>query len=232
MPWLFGEEAVDVLRHFTKLKCSLMPYLFSKAVEATQDGVPMMRADGAGVRRRSDLRYRWTVQYMLGDTLLVAPIFNEEGTVEILSAEGPLDEPHHRSRSRRRTWHYEKHDYFSLPLMVRPNTILAIGANDRRPDYDYVEGVELHVFALEEGKAATADIYNIKAELELQASALLEGSKITLNVDGSGVDKNYSFVLRGIAEAANVEGGTAEKTEQGLRITPAKGAKQIVVTLS
>ena len=116
--------------------------------------------------------------------------------------------------------------------MVRPNSILVIGANDRRPDYDYVEGAELHVFALEEGKAATADIYNIKAELELQASALLEGSKITLNVDGSGVDKNYSFVLRGIAEAANVEGGTAEKTEQGLRITPAKGAKQIVVTLS
>ncbi|MCX7711437.1 MAG: alpha-xylosidase, partial [Clostridia bacterium] len=44
VPWLFDEEAVDVLRFFTKLKCRLMPYLFGAAVEASQKGVPMMRA--------------------------------------------------------------------------------------------------------------------------------------------------------------------------------------------
>lgn len=31
VPWLFDEEAVDVLRHFTKLKCRLMPYLYAPA---------------------------------------------------------------------------------------------------------------------------------------------------------------------------------------------------------
>ncbi|GFR37132.1 alpha-xylosidase [Insulibacter thermoxylanivorax] len=231
VPWLFGEEAVDVLRHFTKLKSRLMPYLFSKAVEATQYGVPMMRPMVLEFGAEDPTTHPLDLQYMLGDKLLVAPIFNEEGTVRYYLPKGRWTNLITGAEVEG-GWHYEKHDYFSLPLMVRPNSILAIGANDRRPDYDYVEGAELHVFALEEGKAATADIYNIKAELELQASALLEGSKITLNVDGSGVDKNYSFVLRGIAEAANVEGGTAEKTEQGLRIIPAKGAQQIVVTLS
>ena len=34
VPWLYDEEAVDVLRFFTKLKCRLMPYLFAAAVEA------------------------------------------------------------------------------------------------------------------------------------------------------------------------------------------------------
>ena len=56
VPWLYGEEAVDVLRYFTKLKCRLMPYLYSKAVEASERGLPMMRADGARIWRRSDMR--------------------------------------------------------------------------------------------------------------------------------------------------------------------------------
>ncbi len=44
VPWLFGEEAVDVLRRFTNLKCTLMPYLFSNAVYTHKTGVPTMRA--------------------------------------------------------------------------------------------------------------------------------------------------------------------------------------------
>ena len=32
-------------------------------------------------------------------------------------------------------------DYFHMPLLVRPNTILrAVGSNVDRPDYDYTEG--------------------------------------------------------------------------------------------
>ena len=56
VPWLFDEEAMEVLRFFAKLKSRLMPYIFSAAVEASRDGLPMMRAmvlefpDGSGLR--------------------------------------------------------------------------------------------------------------------------------------------------------------------------------------
>ena len=30
-------------RYFVQLKCSLMPYLYAKAVEAHEDGTPVMR---------------------------------------------------------------------------------------------------------------------------------------------------------------------------------------------
>ena len=36
--WLFDEKAVDVIRYFTKLKNSLMPYLFHASVENNQTG--------------------------------------------------------------------------------------------------------------------------------------------------------------------------------------------------
>ena len=36
VPWLYDEEAVDVLRYFTKLKCRLMPYLFGAGPRGTR----------------------------------------------------------------------------------------------------------------------------------------------------------------------------------------------------
>jgi len=87
VPWLFdeagytGPTASDVLRTFTKLKCRLMPYLYGAAVEAHERGVPAMRAmllefpDDPGC----DTLDR---QYMLGGSLLVAPVFSPDGTVD------------------------------------------------------------------------------------------------------------------------------------------------------
>ena len=54
VPWAFGDEAVDVARKFTLLKHRLMPYLYGAAAEAHRTGIPMMRADAAGVPRRPD----------------------------------------------------------------------------------------------------------------------------------------------------------------------------------
>jgi len=228
VPWLFGEEAVDVLRHFTKLKHKLMPYLFSKAVEASKRGLPMMRPMVLEFSEDPTCDVL-DLQYMLGDALLVAPIFNEQGNVRYYLPQGRWTNLFTGAEVEGGRWHYENHDYFSLPLMVRPNTILAIGANDRLPDYDYADGVELHVFALEDGKQAKAEVFNVRAELELTASAVREGSTITLNVDGSS--KPYSFVLRGVSSASSVTGASFEKTEQGLRLVPEAGVKQIVVNL-
>lgn len=51
VPWLFskegeenGEESVAVVRKFSELKCTLMPYMFSTAVNTHKTGVPTMRA--------------------------------------------------------------------------------------------------------------------------------------------------------------------------------------------
>jgi alpha-D-xyloside xylohydrolase len=75
VPWLFDEEAVDVLRTFTRLKLSLMPYLYQAAYQAHTEGLAMMRAmvlefpDDPGCAHLER-------QYMLGGDLLVAPVFS------------------------------------------------------------------------------------------------------------------------------------------------------------
>ncbi|MDU4976557.1 MAG: alpha-xylosidase, partial [Hungatella hathewayi] len=87
VPWLFDDEACDVLRKFVKLKCALMPYLYRQAVKAHEEGIPMMRpmyVEFPEDRACEPL----DKQYMLGDSLLVAPVFKESGEVEYYLPEG------------------------------------------------------------------------------------------------------------------------------------------------
>src|SRR5205814_279308 len=42
------------------------------------------------------------------------------------------------------------------PLLVRPGSVIATGARDDRPDYSYVDGVTLNVFALSDGVLETS----------------------------------------------------------------------------
>lgn len=145
VPWLFDEEACDVLRKFVKLKCALMPYLYRQAVKAHEEGIPMMRPMFLEFPedRACETLDR---QYMLGDSLLVAPVFKESGEVEYYLPEGTWYNLLTGNEVEGGRWQKEKHDYFSLPLMVRPGTILAVGAHTERPDYDFYEDVKLLVY--------------------------------------------------------------------------------------
>ncbi|HVZ36164.1 MAG TPA: alpha-xylosidase, partial [Polyangiaceae bacterium] len=43
VPWNYDDEACDILRRFVQLKCRLMPYLLSAALEAQNHGDPVLR---------------------------------------------------------------------------------------------------------------------------------------------------------------------------------------------
>lgn len=90
VPWLYDEEACDVVRFFTKLKCRIMPYLYNIANDVSKRGIPAMRA--MMLEFQDDLACNYLdKQYMLGDSILVAPIFNEEGEANYYLPEGNLD---------------------------------------------------------------------------------------------------------------------------------------------
>lgn len=165
VPWAYDDEAVDVTRFFTKLKCRLMPYMFDTAVQATQQGVPTMRAmflefpdDPA-----CDTLDR---QYMLGDSLLVAPVFSEKGDVTYYLPEGKWTHLLTGETVEGGKWRKENHNFFSLPLFVRPNSILATGANDTRPDYDYADGAEIGLYQLADGAAVSRTVRSVKGAAE------------------------------------------------------------------
>lgn len=233
VPWLFDEEAVDVLRHFTRLKCSLMPYLFAASCEAAAKGVPVMRAmllEYGGDPACAQLDR----QYMLGDSLLVAPIFNEEGAASYYLPKDNGFWTHLLTGERAEggQWRSEGYDYFGLPLWVRPGSILAVGATVDRPDYDYADGAALHLFELADGAEAAAKVHSSSGgALELSVAARRSGGTIVIAADDFGTGKPWSMVLRGIAKVDGVEGGTFLETQEGVRIILGPAASAVTVRL-
>ncbi|NBJ89292.1 alpha-xylosidase [Acutalibacter sp. 1XD8-36] len=192
VPWLFDEESVDVVRKFTKLKCSLMPYLYSKAVEAHRTGVPMMRAMVLEFPQDiacGDLDR----QYMLGESLLVAPVFTKEGDVDYYLPEGRWTNLLSGEVVTGGRWVHEVHDFMSLPLMVRENTILPVGALDSTVEYDYSKGLTLHVFELND--EAQCEVVDMNGEKFLTVTAKNVAGKVSFHFEGQA--EGLKIVLHG-----------------------------------
>ncbi|MFZ5547272.1 MAG: alpha-xylosidase [Pseudomonadota bacterium] len=184
VPWLVDEESCDVLRAFTRLKHRLMPYLYAKAIEASETGVPVMRAmvvEHPGDPACTTLDR----QYQLGESLLVAPVFTESGEVDFYlpsAGEGRWTHLLTAEQKAGGRWHREQHGFMSLPLYVAPNTVLPWGAEDERPDYDYARGVTLRVFALDDGASAAFLVPTVGGQVAARGTVSREGARYTASV--------------------------------------------------
>ncbi len=194
VPWLFDEEACDVTRKFSKLKCSLMPYLFGAAVEAHEHGTPVMRP--MMLEFPKDLTAQMCDrQYMLGENLLVAPVFTERGDVDFYLPEGrwiSLLDDHEVWGG---LWVHEVHDFMSVPLMVRPGSVIPVGNVNSRPDYDYADGVTLHVYAMEDGQSAVVRIPDLSGNIQATFTVSRIGASMVVETDST---KPWRIVLHGM----------------------------------
>lgn len=187
VPWNFDEEASDVLRFFVSLKCSLMPYLFSQACNTHEKGIPLMRP--LVLEYPDDPACRYVDrQYFLGDSLMVAPIFSSDGEVSFYLPQGRWTHYLSGVEVVGGRWMHECHDYFSLPLFVRPNTLLAIGSENTKTDYDFAEGVCFHLYALDEGQTASAVVNDHKGNQEILCTVKHLDHSYEVEFSGRSVD--------------------------------------------
>lgn len=182
VPWLFDDEACVVLKEMVELKCRLMPYLYEKAVESHTTGVPMMRPMFMEFPSdRSALTL--DLQYMMGDALLVAPVFREDGEAEYYLPAGKWVDMFTGELVDGGCWKKQVYDYHSLPLMVAPEKIIALGSCCTKPDYDFADGVNLAVSYLPDGACAETSVPDLKGDTVLKAYARREGNKILVEAD-------------------------------------------------
>ncbi len=190
VPWLFDEESCAVLKEFVNLKCRLMPYLFGAAVEAHTRGIPVLRPmmlefPGDIAAETCD------TQYMLGENLLVAPVFHADGHVNYYLPEGRWTSLLTGEVTEGGRWRTETHDFHSLPLMVRENSVLAMGADETRADYDYAGNVTLHVYEPKDGVLEVA-IPDTKGNAAARFTLTVRGDAVDVQTDSR---KPYRVVL-------------------------------------
>lgn len=203
VPWLFDDEACEVLSFFTKLKGRLMPYIFSQAVKTHVKGVPMMRAM---VIDYADDRTCRTVdtQYMLGDDLLVAPIFNDKSRAEFYLPDcGTWTDIITKKTYEGGRWYRENCSYFEMPILAKPNSIIVYGDFVRDVEYDYLEGANAVVYGLEDGKTAKTTVYDTEANVLTEITAERKGSRVEIRCTKT----NRSFTVTVGEKFAKISAG-------------------------
>jgi alpha-D-xyloside xylohydrolase len=184
VPWLFDEEACDVLREMVGLKCRLMPYLYRLAVEAHEKGLPLMRPMFLEYPQdRTTLPL--DLQYMLGESLLVAPIFSETGEAEYYLPAGTWYNLTNGETLTGPGWQKGTFNYHEMPLFVAANTILPLGCNSTRPDYDYTEDLELLLTEFEDGAQTQTFVPDQNGAYVMEITAVRSGQQITVTVQGT-----------------------------------------------
>ena len=213
VPWNYGDEAVEISRKFAKLKNSLMPYLWRNAVESHQTGVPMMRPMVLEFIEDETCHYL-DRQYMFGDSLLVAPILNDQSKAKYYAPAGIWTNFLTNEKIAGEKWHHEVHGYETLPLLVKENTIILVSDNESQAAYDYTKNLTLHLFEIDQ---AEATIYN--TDVEKVATIIAQKSTGKISVTTTGIKDDYQILLRNISEIKGVENGTYQSHEFGILIT-------------
>lgn len=145
-------------------------------------------------------------QYMLGDSLLVAPVFNEDGEAQYYLPQGTWTNYLTGETAEGGCWRTEKHDYLSVPFWARENSIIPTGIKAERADYEFSGNMELKVFALKD-KAQTC-VYQNREEPAL-LELVREGADIRGNAAGmAGCTVRFvNCILTGVQGAeAETEG--------------------------
>ncbi|HEY0700178.1 MAG TPA: alpha-xylosidase, partial [Micromonospora sp.] len=194
VPWVFDEESVDVLRHFTRLKISLMPYLAAAAEEAHRTGVPVMRPMIVEFPDDPTAAYL-DRQYMLGPDVLVAPVMSADGQVTYHVPAGTWTHLVTGEQVTGPTWVTEKHGFDSVPVLARPGSVIPFTTALDRPDHDWTATLELRLDAPTAGQRTRVRIPSAGdgpgAELEVSYQA---GGATAELVDGASASYHCTVI--------------------------------------
>jgi alpha-D-xyloside xylohydrolase len=216
VPWAFDDESVDVLREFTKLKLRLMPYLYDAAVTAHREGIPMLRPMVVEFPDDPASPYL-DRQYMLGDNLLVAPVFSADGATSYYVPAGEWTHVLTGAVVSGPGWVRETHDFRSAPVLVRPNSVIALGSRDDVPDYAFAEDVTLLVSQLADGADIRTTVPTPTGEQAATFRSLRAGDVVEVQRSGS-VAAAWNVLLVGVGDVEVLTGQTVEPDALGTRV--------------
>jgi alpha-D-xyloside xylohydrolase len=201
VPWDYGEEALRIFREYTRLRYSLLPYIYSYARRAAKTSVPLMRAmvlefpDDPGT-------YGLDLQYMLGAELLVAPIYNADGRRPVYLPAGRWVDFWTRElvEGPRNILVEARLDV--LPLYVRADALIPTiepSAHLPSPDQPF-EGVTFDCYLIERGRFELWDCDGRTA-----VSASREGTRVEVDVAGPNSRVGVRILrLPGVAEVEGI----------------------------
>jgi alpha-D-xyloside xylohydrolase len=212
-PWEFGEEAVEIVRTYSRLRYRLLPYLEACAREAAATGMPVLRPL---LLDFPDDPSAWhaDLQYLLGPLLLVAPLFDEREERHVYLPAGEWwdlwdDRVHHGPGLVRVVAPLAR-----LPLFVRGGSVLPLA-----PALAHTEAGPWDPLLLEVRGAATATVEVVDGAVTTTVRMVAHGTHCVVELDPTPRTIRLRFCGHPAPPHLHVEAGTAtcrpEEDERG-----------------
>ena len=123
LPWEYGTEAEHIVREATRLRYQLLPYIYTYAVIAAEEGLPFIRP--MILEDPNDaLVYGMDLQYYFGREILVAPIYNAEGRRPVYLPAGEWIDFHSREVISGPVVRRLQVPLDTMPLYIRANALI------------------------------------------------------------------------------------------------------------
>lgn len=157
-------------------------------------------------------------QYLLGEALLVAPVFHDsqaeyylpQGTwTHLLTGEV-------REGSR---WYFDRLDFFGLPLWIRPNSLIAFGPEATQVEYDYRKDVRLVCGMLDGSSPSSVELVDARGERTSRFTLEQRGHEVSVVSEDGRAD--FQIALPWAKEVRDLEGGRIHEATSEVGPAPA-----------
>ena len=151
MPWAYGSRGVELMRKYFTLRTQLIPYLYSYVWVAHRDSLPILRPLYLETPEVEEA-YRYSHEYLFGDSLLVAPVLSPSGTQTVWLPAGDwlgfFDGKPHQGGSAF-TAHYAAEE---TPVFVRAGAIIPEQGASEYSDAKPLDPLILNIYGSGSGR--------------------------------------------------------------------------------
>lgn len=169
-PWSYGPEIEAIAHRYLDLRYRLLPYLYTQALISTRTGLPMVRPMVLEFQEDPTTQ-RLDLQYMFGDSILVAPVLTPNNQVTVYLPAGEWVDYWTKVIISGGRWITKDAPLDTLPLWVRGGSILPLG-----PTMDYVDQKPLDPLTIE--LYAPQGMGRLEVEDEDRPAILVEYSRL------------------------------------------------------
>lgn len=197
-PWVFGDEALTITRRYIQLRYQLFPYFYSAAHHAVATNMPVIRA--MPLAFPDDINaYDKELQFMLGDEVLVAPIYDEKYERSVYFPEGAWVNYHSGEviQGAKSIKIHAPLDH--LPLFIRAGAVIPMMPPANRIPEGRIDPLILSVYPAEQLAGRLLEDDGIT-----EFSGTADEKRLTLR--WSGVDKRrYILRFQGVSQPTKID---------------------------
>ncbi|MEH6406990.1 MAG: TIM-barrel domain-containing protein, partial [Leeuwenhoekiella sp.] len=192
-PWEYSESFLKDFRNADNLRYKLMPYIYAQAKDASEKGLPMLRA--LFVEYPEDAG-SWLIddEYLFGSSILVAPLFENVTERAVYLPPGKWID-YQTKKVYNEGWHTIEAGEIPIVMLVKSGTIIPhIKLAQSTQDMDW-SSLDLQVFADSETMDATGKIFLPEATALQEVSASKTSGSFKLNDNALNGKVKFKIIL-------------------------------------